>query len=179
MASEKSDIAKKKLISIKYKTNVKVKELIDIHKNLIKIIPVKKINNLQNCRSMIAGMPNRIEFEENHLKFYIDFTITCQESEYPFKILGSIIYGTSRKMCFTKCPEGCTLLDCQRNVRCDGLEDKPLIEFTVGDDKLIKSSGILEDEFIIVVDGLTDLHFRTLVIIWKDALDWSNEKLIP
>ena len=165
--------------SIKSKTSSMIENLKEINGILLKIDQISKSADIKKCRSMILGMPNRIEFEENCLKFYIDFTVTCQESKYPFIINGSIIYGTSRTMCFKECPREWTKLDCQRNVRCDCLEDKPLIEFMVGDDGLIKSSGILEGEWIIEKEELTELHYRTLVIIWKDALDWSNEKLIP
>lgn len=128
---------------------------------------------------MIKDVPYRITFEENHLKFYIDFTVTCQESENPSTISGSIIYGTSRTKCFVECicPE--MEKECQRTDRCDHIEDKPLIEFTVTDDNLIKSLGGLEDEWLLEEGDLKELHFRTMVYIWKDALDWSNEKLLP
>lgn len=175
----KSKKAKVKIESIRLKTESLVKKLGDIKKDLKKIIPEGMQANSNNRLSMVKGVPSRLEFEGNCLKFYIDFTVTCQESEYPFIINGSIIYGTSRTMCFKECPEPYKIEECQRNVRCDCLEDKPLIEFVVGDDGFIRASGKLEDEWIINEDELTELHLRTMVIIWKDALDWSNEKIIP
>jgi len=63
-----------------------------IHDNLLKIIKEKEgdIKNIEpqstflgnlKLRSMLNDMPNRIEFEFNGLKFYIDFTLVPLEKD--------------------------------------------------------------------------------------------------
>ena len=154
----------------------------------------------QKIRGMISALPNRIEFTCNRLKFYIDFTLLTSEGDDPTDIKGSIIYGTSRTLCFRDCifpkdTEECKR--CERITRCDGLEDKPIIQFTVNRHGIVKSRGELDDEWRIadpqkekdenkrkekerkIRKDLLDLHYRTLDHIWKDALDWTNENILP
>ncbi len=139
----------------------------------------------QKKRSMVAIAPKRIEFNCNHLKFYIDFTVMASERDGLSNIKGSIIYGTSRTLCFSDCiypnlnkQNGCER--CERILRCDGLEDKPLISFEVTPHGMIKSSGKLEGEWWINdKPDLDELHYRTLDINWKEALDWANEIIVP
>ena len=135
-------------------------------------------------RAMIYGTPERIGFGFNHLKFYIDFTVVVSEGDDLTNIKGSIVYGTSRTLCFLECifpkkPNDCE--KCERVVRCDGLEDKPLIHFSVTQHGMIQSSGELEGEWWIEEDksNLVELHYRALDLIWKQALDWSNENILP
>ena len=178
--SNKGKKAEKKLKAIKDKTSSKATELSKIKGILEKTILKGQPNDSKKCRSMIDDVPNRIEFEESHLKFYIDFTVTCKESENPSAINGSIIYGVSRTNCFRECPNPDNKKECQRSNRCDHFEDKPLIEFTVTGDELIKSSQGLEDEWLLDdEESLREMHLRTMVHIWKDALDWTNEKILP
>ena len=54
-------------------------------------------------RSMVANAPNRIDFQFNSLKFHIDFTLVATERDGQSNIKGSIIYGTSRTLCFSDC----------------------------------------------------------------------------
>ena len=146
----------------------------------------------QKLRGMISGLPNRIEFTYNNLDFYIDFTLLAPERDDTADIEGNIIYGTSRTLCFRKCifpEESKKCKRCERIARCDGLEDKPIIQFTVDRHAIIKSRGELDDEWPIADTGeekenenkknLRDLHYRTLDNIWKDALDWTNETIRP
>jgi len=178
--SKKGKIAEKKLDAIEKKMNSQMKDLDSISKILNEIIKGIETKESKNKQNEVKKIPNRIKFGNNHIMFYIDFTVTMKESENLSTINGSIIYGTSRTMCFTECPENYNRKECQRNVRCDHLDDKPLIEFTVGDEGLIKSSGGLEDEWLLDdEESLREMHLRTMVHIWKDALDWSNEKLLP
>ena len=136
-------------------------------------------------RSMVANAPKRIEFKPNCLKFYIDFTLVASERDGQNNIKGSIIYGTSRTLCFTDCiyPNSKTTKTCERCeriARCDGLEDKPLISFEVTKHGMIKSSGKLEGEWWIEdIPDLVELHYRALDVIWKEALDWANEIILP
>ncbi len=137
----------------------------------------------QKKRSMVAIAPKRIEFEFNCLKFYIDFTLVASERDGQNDIKGSIIYGTNRTLCFISsnnqnhCKE---CQECQRTVRCDGLEDKPLISFEINQHGMIQSSGKLEGEWWIKdKSDLVELHYRALDLIWKDALDWANEIILP
>jgi len=151
----------------------------------------------QKMRGMISTLPNRIEFTCNRLKFYIDFTLLTSEGDDPADIKGSIIYSTSRTLCFRDCifpkdtkdTEECKR--CERITRCDGLEDKPIIQFTVNRHGIVKSRGELDDEWRIadpkqdkeklkeITKSLLDLHYRALDHIWKDALDWTNENILP
>ena len=136
-------------------------------------------------RSMVAIAPERIEFGFNSLKFYIDFTVVASERDGQSNIKGSIIYGTSRTLCFSDCiyrnlnkQNGCER--CERILRCDGLEDKPLISFEVTQHGMIQSSGKLKGEWWIKdIPDLDELHYRTLDLIWKEALDWANEIILP
>ena len=134
-------------------------------------------------RSMVDSAPKRIEFECNFLKFYIDFTIVVSEGDSPTNIKGSIIYGTSRTLCFSECifpKESNNCEKCQRLLRCDRLEDKPLIHFSVTRHGMIQSSGELEGEWWIEdKSNLLELHYRVLDLIWKQALDWANEIILP
>lgn len=153
-------------------------------------------NKPQKLRGMISALPNRIEFTCNRLEFYIDFTLLTSEGDDPADIRGSIIYGTSRTLCFRDCifpkdkdTEKCKR--CERIKRCDGLEDKPIIQFTVNRHGIAKSRGELDDEWRIadpkqdkeklkeITKSLLDLHYRALDHIWKDALDWTNENILP
>jgi len=155
----------------------------------------KEKDKPQKLRGMISGLPNRIEFPWNSLKFYIDFTLLAPEGDDPADIKGSIIYGTSRTLCFRECifpKESEECKRCERIARCDGLEDKPIIQFTVDRHGIVKSRGELDDEWRIEdpkegkeeeenenKKNLLDLHYRTLDHIWKDALDWTNENILP
>lgn len=146
----------------------------------------------QKLRGMISGLPNRIGFTYNNLDFYIDFTLLAPERDDTADIEGNIIYGTSRTLCFRECifpEENEECKRCERIARCDGLEDKPIIQFTVDRHAIIKSRGELDDEWQIEDTGeekenenkknLRDLHYRTLDNIWKDALNWTNETIRP
>jgi len=45
---------------------------------------------------------------------------------------------------------------------------------------MIQSSGELEGEWWIEdKSNLLELHYRALDLIWKQALDWSNELVLP
>lgn len=147
------------------------------------IINILRVLSGQKKRSMVAIAPERIEFNCNHLKCYIDFTVVASERDGQSNINGSIIYGTSRTICFLKCLFPNKQKDCERCeriIRCDGLEDKPLISFKVTQHGMIKSSGKLEGEWWIEdKSDLLELHYRALDLIWKDALDWTNEIILP
>lgn len=145
-------------------------------------------NSKQKC--MIDGVPRRIEFELNHLIFYIDFTLLAPENDGVNDIKGSMIYGVNRSTCFTKCifppnigDEGTLVNDacehCNRLPRCDGLEDKPLIQFFIDRHGMIQSAGEFEDSWWIEKkDDLPELHFRTMALIWPKALAWTNENIL-
>ena len=155
------------------------------------IIKILHVLSGQKKRSMVANVPNRIDFEFNSLKFYIDFTLVATERDGQSNIKGSIIYGTSRTLCFSDCiylnlKEQNNCERCERISRCDGLEDKPLISFEVTQHGMIQSSGKLEGQWWIEdqtdPEGRTDLlelHYRAIDLIWKEALDWANEIIVP
>lgn len=143
----------------------------------------EKCKHKEKARSMVKGVPKRIEFGFNHLKFYIDFTVVVSEGDDLANIKGSIVYGTIRTLCFSeynipKKSNNCE--KCERVGRCDGLEDKPLIHFSVTQHGMIQSSGELEGEWWIGdKSNLLELHYRTLDLIWREALDWANEIVLP
>ncbi len=141
-------------------------------------------------RTMLENMPERIEFEFNCLKFYIDFTLVPSEHNDISDIEGVIVYGTSRTLCFSDCisPRNgkWECKSCQRVVRCDMREDKPLIQFTVTQHGMIQSIDKIEDQWWIEDktdpedrSDLIELHYRALDLIWKQALEWSNENILP
>jgi len=149
----------------------------------------KQIDGLQliktepkKIRSMIKHIPDRIEFGFRNLDFYIDFTVVTSTSEDTADIKGCMIYGVSRTLCFTKCifPKRSRCKTCERIIRCDGLEDKPLLQFTVNRNGIVKSGSELDDEWLVTdKEDLLDLHLRALDLIWGRALEWTNENLLP
>ena len=109
--------------------------------------------------------------------------------------MGVIIYGTRRTLCFADCisPRNSNreCKSCQRVVRCDMREDKPLIQFTVTQHGMIQYGMIqsidkIEDQWWIEDktdpedrSDLIELHYRAMDLIWKQALDWANEIILP
>lgn len=143
---------------------------------------IPRDSNLNKTRSMIENIPERINFEFGNLNFYIDFTVVTTSNDDPIDLKGSIIYGTNRTLCFTECifPKKNECKNCERIARCDGLEDKPLLQFTVNKNGLIKAGGDIDDEWWIKEnEDLLDLHLRALDFIWGKALEWTNENLLP
>lgn len=136
-------------------------------------------------RNMLKKLPERIEFSVNSLRFYIDFVVASLEKDDLADIKGSIIYGTNRTLCFSDCifpkkNDSKKCEKCERIVRCDRLEDKPLIQFSLDRNGIIKSNGDLKDEWYCEdKEDLLDLHLRALGLIWKRALDWTNENILP
>jgi len=143
-------------------------------------------------RSSVKNVPDRIEFKLNGLPFYIDFTISAVENEGLTSVEGCIVYGVNRPLCFLKClfpkTDGCKY--CDRVPRCDRFEDKPLVKFSINRDGILRSSGDLDDQWRISDTGkkdeeeennknILDLNYRALDHIWRDALDWTNENILP
>lgn len=182
--------------------------------NLIKKINIyydevieKKLKNVNSKnRTWFDNIFNRIEFEKNGIRFYIEFTI-IQSDIGGNSLKGSIIYGASRPECFSGCVNNKTSHKKKAFItRCDLLEDKPLIQFLIDEYGLITTERESEkNEWWINTDieykkdlksekeikenkdsniendkkNLAELHFLTLNKIWKDALDWVNEKILP
>ena len=157
-----------------------LEEIIKNDKNILAEFRAKsKLLSKSKTRCMIEMAPKRLEFQLERLKFYIDFTIIASDHD-DLIVNGSIIYGTSRTLCFSDCPAPNNKNQCQRTTRCDGLEDKPLISFEVTQHGMIQSSGKLEGEWWIEdKSDLLELHYRALDFIWKEALDWTNEIILP
>ena len=151
----------------------------------VKLEPDSEQEKPQKLKGMISGLPKRIEFPCYGLRFYIDFTLLAPEGDDPSDLRGSIIYGTNRTVCFQECvfPEEGECKRCQRITRCDGLEDKPIIQFAIDRYGIVKSTGELDDEWRIKntedKKKLLELHYRTLDHIWKDAFNWTNENILP
>lgn len=143
------------------------------------------------CMSEIDGIPKRMEFKLINLKFYIDFSLIMLEKNTSANIKGCMIYGAYKSVCFVECiypsQENKTNSKCcDRIARCDGFEDKPLIQFSVDRNGLIESTGEFEDVWWIkkieqdksLKDIVSELHYRTMEHIWPKALDWTNENLL-
>ena len=166
------------------------------------IDPKDKVLNesKKKYRSSVKGVRPRLEFKSHGLDYYIDFTVVPVRASDKSDLEGCIIYGVSRTLCFLlqqdppnpNDPEQCkechyrkadVCVDCQRTSRCDGFEDKSLISFSVNKNGLIRSSGELEGEWWVSdtgpIEKLADLHYRALDHIWQDALDWTNENILP
>ncbi len=176
----------------------KLNDIIEKTSNTFECLGEKSNNNNTNgdCkklakkRTMLKRTPARIEFEFNCLEFYIDFTLVSSEHDDMSDIMGVIIYGTSRTLCFADCISPTNnnreCKSCQRIVRCDRREDKPLIQFSVTQHGMIQSSDKLEGQWWIEDQtdpedrtDLIELHYRTLDLIWREALDWANEIVLP
>ncbi len=153
---------------------------------------IENLTETEKKRSSIGNAPDRIEFQINSLPFYIDFTISAVENEGLTSVEGCIVYGVNRPLCFLKClfpkTDGCKY--CDRVPRCDRFEDKPLVKFSINRDGILRSSGDLDDQWRISDTGkedeeeenkknILDLNYRALDHIWRDALDWTNENILP
>jgi len=128
----KGEQARIRLEALEKEINLSSTILKIIHDNFLKIIKgkernIKKIKPQSTFlgdskqRSMLNDSPNRIEFEFNKLKFYIDFIFVSLERYDLIEINGSIIYGTNRTLCFSDCifsknSKNCE--KCQRMGRC-------------------------------------------------------------
>jgi hypothetical protein len=155
--------------------------IIDNKKNILAEFKAdSEVLSKSKKRCMIEGVPKRIEFRFEGVKFYIDFSIIASEHDDLIDIYGSIIYGTIRTMCFSDCLAPNNKNQCQRTTRCDNIEDKPLIQLSVNRQGIIYSSGELEGKWWIKDDeDLLELHYLALDLIWKEALEWANEMLLP
>lgn len=162
----------------------------------------KNEKDQQKCMSAIDNIPKRIEFKLINLKFYIDFTLIMPAKDRSADIEGCVIYGTSKSICFTDCiyprqqnETNCKC--CDRVARCDGFEDKTLMQFSVDRNGLIQSTGEFEDVWRIkkveqdekdkgagitgdesLKDMVSELHYRTMELIWPKALAWTNENIL-
>lgn len=207
--SSKGLRAKRSLVATNAEV-INIKEHLKIVSNILK--KMEEISNdsrpnkesQTKKRSMVSDLPSRLEFSQNGLILYIDFTISPARDGSEQDVEGAIIYGTSRTLCFELCIQpGCNKQGCQRIGRCDGLEDKPLLKIMIDGHGAIKSEE-LEDEWrlscknhepenaesqageddkdkIDEADGkiLAEIHYRAVEKIWRDALDWTNENLLP
>jgi len=182
-----------------FKLEVINKQMEDLRKKLIQIegflVDHLKASLIEPRRQRIfnSSVLKQMVFMYNGLRFYIEFTVVASETDQN-GLEGRIVYGTSKTVCFVECPEE-TRLCCERVPRCDCLEDKPLIQFSVDQHGMIQSSGKLQDEWWVwdkdeaPADeknsekedrkALLDLHYRALEAIWKEALDWVNEDILP
>ena len=121
----------------------------------------------------------RINFTVYELEFHIDFLFAADGQD----IQGMILYGVSRKACY-------------QDPRFPGAkeEEKALLQFTVDHRGKVSAEDKLSDEWWLTVvkknknrdkdkkdndKMVSDLHFRALDLIWRDALNWTNENLTP
>jgi hypothetical protein len=161
----------------------------------------EKTASTKKKRSMFIKIPNRIEFNSHGFRFYVDFSMSLSKDIAGPEIEGIIIYGASRSLCFADCllctekitqEQACK--KCDRIARCDACEDKPLLRFTINRHGRIASIE-LDDEWWVTdtkmnekgkvetsekdQKNVTDLHYRAIDRIWGDAVDWTNENILP
>lgn len=147
----------------------------------------KEIAKRKGRMSRVLGTPERLVFPCCDHEFYIDFTVSTSEHEGKVIPMGSIIYGTSRERYGE-----------EKNIQ----ENKPLLEFSVNKNGLVESNRGVTGKWWIgerhkakdetteekkneskdrakQLDELCEMHFRAMRHIWKDALKWTNENLLP
>ena len=133
--------------------------------------------------SKIIGIPQRLRFNSSNIEFYIDFTVSPLGRDDEILSKGSVVYGTRRER-----------YGAGKNIP----EDKPLIDFLVNIHGMIETNVGIEGEWWIgkdykeecktdneketrekQLDQVAELHFRAINHIWKDAVTWTNETLLP
>lgn len=144
--------------------------------------------------------PDRILFEYHGLRFYMDFCLLSDEND----IEGAIVYGVMREPRYpyslwiapiTDNKQSKKEPDTGSSKEKSKREDKPLAHFAVNDLGKISIKGKLDDEWWLYdpkVDcdkdkdplgdrkkAVQEMHYRALDLIWRDALNWVNEPLLP
>ncbi len=158
-----------KLEAIKEEIHSIKKQLEKAREILVRVIPGRKVDDSKN-RYTKKDSPKRVEFECNHLEFYIDFAMALSESSDPTNIQGIIIYGARRTLCF---PD--FIMEGQKS------ETKALIQFSVNRHGIIQSNDAFDDTWSLKdkEHDLLGLHYRALDSIWGQALGWTNENILP
>lgn len=192
-----------------------MKSTLDVVQKIICTIATKyeKCNSIGRTRSIVLKEIPRVVLSFIGLEFYIDFTISVSERDGSLELNGNIIYGTMRTQCYTNCTdpeipdkdkkkkeEEC--MNCERISRCDGLDDNPILKFSLNRHGMIKSTELRDEWWIketkkegeemvllptkknppnkdTLEEVLKDMHYRALDFIWKEALDWNNEIIMP
>jgi len=182
--TEKSRKACNKLIAIDSEIDEIVNKLIYIKGLYDEIMEADSkhcaIRNRVNL--FVNDFPEHIAFNSLGIVFYIDFTI-INSGPASADIAGSIVYGVCKKVpSLDSSPEN--------GDGYDELKYKPLTQLVVDQHGMIQSDGKISDEWWIKdeekerkreyhIKQLGDLHYRTLEAIWKEALDWINEDIVP
>ncbi len=205
--SKKGRIAKKKLDGIGNNICCLTTKLKEVKEELGYIIESDKDPKLEkvektpeeieaekitNNKTLLLDKVVRIEFKEAILNFYIEFTIVSRDNDEFVEHEGRIIYGVNRTLCYKNCIIYNCHKDCERLDRCDGLKDKPLAQFSIDRYGRMQSKNNIEGEWWVGVNekdlengepinkkDLYEMHYLTLVHIWKDALSWVNENILP
>lgn len=123
----------------------------------------------------------RIDLPKHGIDLYIDFCLMSDDDD----IEGAIVYGALRKPQF---PDAFWPNADEK----DKWEARPLACFAVSDLGEVTIKGKLDDEWWLsdtadkksVSDKqrekiVKELHYRALDLIWRDALNWVNEPLLP
>jgi len=200
-----------------------MKSTLDDVQKIICTIATKdeKCKSIGRTRSIVLKEIPRVVLSFIGLEFYIDFTISVSERDGSLELNGNIIYGTMRTQCYANCPyseipdtekkekketeKEKECMNCERVSRCDHLDDKPILKFSLNRHGMIKSTELRDewwikenkeesDEMILLPakkakkdppnkdtleEVLKDMHYRALDFIWKEALDWNNEIIMP
>lgn len=107
---------------------------------------------------------------------YIDFRVLSDGDD----IEGAIVYGALRDPCYPH--------SLWPNPN-DKKEEKPLLRFSVNDIGRISTKGTLTDEWWLRATpksapkdarkAVSEMHYRALDCICRDALNWVNEPYLP
>ncbi len=118
----------------------------------------------------------RINIPRNGVNLYIDFCLVSDDNN----VEGAIVYGALRK------PRYPHSLWPNANVE-ENWESRPLVCFSVDDLGKISNKGKLDDVWWLTHEGddsdvtkaVKEMHYRTLDLVWHDALNWVSEPLLP
>ncbi|RJQ57337.1 MAG: hypothetical protein C4530_12780 [Desulfobacteraceae bacterium] len=113
----------------------------------------------------------RIELKINEVLLYIEFCIVSEDDN----IVGAIVYGALRVPRYPK-----SFWE-YKNIK----EKRPLFNLSVDEYGKISAKGKLDDEWWFErgeeedEKSLKEMHNRVLDLVWRDALNWMNEALLP
>lgn len=141
---------------------------------------VKKTSNPTETDKAPVSNLERIEFNCNEACFYIDFCLVSDDDH----LEGAIVYGALRAPRYPYSLWG------SKKIK----ENRPLFSLSVDEYGKISAKGKLDDEWYFKSGAekeekenekkenekaLKEMHYRVLDLVWRDALNWGNEALLP
>ncbi|MBT3293720.1 MAG: hypothetical protein HN919_03115 [Verrucomicrobia bacterium] len=114
----------------------------------------------------------QLPVKQGGLDFYIQFALVADDAE----IEGAIVYGASREPCY---PNSLWPNPDKKQ------QERPLACFFLDSLGKVSIKGKLQDEWWLTGTeadtqaAVEEMHYRVLDMIWRDALNWTNEPLLP